>query len=90
MKPVKTHTFNGRRYKIVVKPPLDGLCSQYKNERELIIMESLRTKNGLITALHEGLHAENWAAKEEVVDRVSKELGTFLWRLGFRWAPDKL
>jgi hypothetical protein len=88
MKPVLTHTFNGRKYKITIRPPLDGMCSQYNNERELIIMESLRTKNGLITAIHESLHAENWIAKEDTVDRVSREIGTFLWRIGYRWRPE--
>ena len=89
MKPVKTHTFNGRKYKIIVSPPLDGQCTTYKSERELWIMESLKTRNGLITAIHESLHAENWAAKEETVVRVSSEIGDFLWRLGYRWMPDE-
>jgi hypothetical protein len=48
-------------------------------------MESLKTKNGLVTAIHEALHAENWSKDEDTVDRVSKEIGTFLWRLGYRW-----
>ena len=82
---VRTHKFNGRRYKIYVHPPVDGQCTTYKVERELWIMAHPRTKNGLVTALHESLHAENWAASEEVVDRVSREIGDFLWRLGYRW-----
>ena len=89
MKPVKTHTFNGRNYKIIVSPPLDGQCTIYKPERELWIMESLKTRNGLITAIHESLHAERWSEKEETIERVSKEIGNFLWRLGYRWSPDE-
>ena len=89
MRPVRTHTFNGRKYLVVVKPPLDGMCSTYNPERELVIMESLRVKNGLITAVHEAMHALNWKASEDKVDKDSKELGTFLWRLGYRWAPPK-
>ena len=66
------------------------MCSTYNPERELVIMESLRKKNGLITAIHEAMHALNWKASEEKVDKDSKELGTFLWRLGFRWVPETL
>ena len=88
MRPVRTHTFNGRKYKIIVSPPIDGLCTTYKPERELWIMESLRTKNGLVTALHESLHAEKWTADEDTVKRVSNEIGDFLWRMGYRWKPE--
>lgn len=85
MQPVKTHTFNGRRYKIDVDK-LDGYVDQYTlhNDRTLHIFADLETKKGLITVIHEALHAENWAATEEVVDRVSREIGSFAWRLGYR------
>ena len=89
-KTVRTHTFNGRVYKIIVYPPIDGQCTQYKPEHELWIMAPLKTKNGLITAIHEALHAENWTAKEETVDRGSKEIGAFWWRLGYRWKGKSL
>ena len=85
MGPVKTHKFNSRIYKIDIDV-LDGLVDQYTlhNDRTLRILTSLKTKKGLITVIHEALHAENWAATEEVVDRVSREIGSFLWRLGYR------
>jgi len=85
MRPVKTHIFNGRRYYIDIDK-IDGWCDQYKleNKRMLHIITDLETKNGLITTIHEALHAENWAETEEVVDRVSREIGNFLWRLGYR------
>jgi len=81
---IKTHVFNGRKYKITVSDSIDGLCDTYKKERELCIYVPLNSKNGLITAIHEALHAESWNTKEKMVDRVSKEIGTFLWRLGYR------
>lgn len=82
---VRSHRFNGRLYKIDIRE-IDGFCDQYKEDgsREMFIGVDLNTKNGLITAIHESLHAENWAETEEVVDRVSTEVGTFLWRLGYR------
>ena len=86
-KPVRTHTFNGKKHKIYIRP-VDGLClNSEKGERdyELYIFYSLREKNGLITALHEALHASDFNMQEEKVERISREIGTFLWRLGYRW-----
>ena len=83
---VKTHTFNGRRYKIDIDK-IDGYCEQYvinENSRSLVILADLKTRKGLITAIHEALHASDWRQSEEAVDRVSKEIGSFLWRLGYR------
>ena len=81
---MKSHKFNGRKYKIYVGAK-DGFCDSPKNkELELHLFANLRTKTGLITAVHEALHAENENWSEEYVDRVSKEIGSFLWRLGYR------
>jgi hypothetical protein len=64
---------------------LDGWCDQYKlDDRILASMAPPKARNELITIIHESLHASNWAATEEVVDRVSKEVGGLLWRLGYR------
>ncbi len=84
MKKVHTHTFNGRSYKIDFGD-FEGLCDMYKcNERYIRVLPDLNTRKGLITAIHETLHAESWTASEDVVDRVSNEIGSFLWRLGWR------
>jgi hypothetical protein len=93
MKPVKTHTFNGKRHHIYVDEPPLGICFnsvEGKSNNEIYIMTSLKDKWGLITAIHESLHAEKWSAHEETVDRTSKEIGNFLWRLGYRWKPEEL
>lgn len=82
---VKTHTFNGRRYKVSIDDaPLEGLCDQYTKERELIICSDLNTQNGIVTVIHEALHACCWTASEDAVDRTSCDIGRFLWRLGYR------
>jgi len=82
---VRTHRFNGRLYKIDIGE-IDGFCDQYKEDgsREIFIGVDLNTKNGLITAIHEALHASRWSETENVVDRVSTDIGGFLWRLGYR------
>lgn len=85
MKPVRTHTFNGTKYDIDLCGPIDGVCDGPVGERPSIrITTEPETRNELISLIHEGLHAEGWAVTESVVDRVSSEIGTFLWRLGFR------
>jgi hypothetical protein len=87
-KPVRTHTFNGVRYRIIVKS-LDGMCvnsSKGEDDHELYIFD-IRDKDGLITAIHEAMHASDFNMSEKKVDRMSKEIGRFLWRLGFRWSP---
>jgi len=88
MKPVKTHTFHRRKYFIYFRLPVDGMTDTYAlgshNSREMNIFVDIATKNGLVTLIHESLHAENWAKSEAVVDRVSTEIGDFLWRLGYR------
>ena len=87
---VKTATFNGRKYKIDIEPDgLDGNCDQYAcNERYFSIYTDLNKQTGLITAIHEGLHACKWDASESSVDTASKDIGRFLWRLGYRIKED--
>jgi hypothetical protein len=81
---MRTHSFNGQRFEIFTAP-LDGLCDIPKDRNlELHIFADLKTRNGLITVIHEALHAENENWTEAYVDRVSKDIGRFLWRLGFR------
>jgi hypothetical protein len=86
---VKSHTFKGRRYRINIEELPDGDCSQYKPEMELNIYADMSTRNGLITAIHEALHACFWKASEESVDQASRDIGRFLWGLGYRIEKQK-
>jgi len=81
---LKSHSFNGRKYIITVEEAPDGSCNQYNPERELAVHANMGTRNGLITAIHEGLHACSWPASEESVLQTSHDIGRFLWRLGYR------
>jgi hypothetical protein len=81
----KTVTLGGRRYKLYVCGPIDGLCDAPKvKEREIFILAEPFTRAELITIVHEALHAENWSVSDNTVDRVSTEIGKLLWRLGYR------
>lgn len=85
MQKVKTHKFNGRRYDVVIGP-LDGWADTGESQKDftLVLNADLTTRKGLITAVHESLHSSNWALGEETVERMANEIGTFLWRLGYR------
>jgi len=90
---IKTATFNGRKYRIEISKPLDGSVDAYTmsdNQRYIYItVDDLNTRNGLTTLIHEFLHAENWVESEDVVDRISTEIGRALWRMGWRLPVNK-
>jgi len=82
---VRTHRFNGVKYKLKFLESIDGMCDNPLEKQPTIsILASIDTRNGLETILHEGLHAEKWNISEEKVDRTAKEIADLLWRLGFR------
>jgi len=82
---VRSHTFNGVKYDIDICNRLDGTCDSPRGGRpSLRVSVPLNTQKGLITLLHECLHAEGWAKSEDVIERVSREAGTLAWRLGYR------
>ena len=83
---VKTHRFNGVKYKIEASGEIDGITYTGKDDKAypLIVACNPKTKKGLITTIHEAMHATSWHSREEVIDRASTEIGTLLWRLGWR------
>jgi hypothetical protein len=86
MSTVHTATFNGVRYTIDTDP-IDGCCSPPKpGDRDPIlrVCRPLNTMKGIETACHEALHACNFDKKEETVARTARDVGRFLWRLGYR------
>lgn len=85
MRQVRTHRFNGIQYDIDLCGSLKGCCDQPKGGNpSLRIMIDLKTQDGLITTIHEAMHASSYDKYEATVDRSSKEIGCFLWRLGYR------
>jgi hypothetical protein len=82
MKEIKTHTFCGKVYHIILDD-LDGNCDT-DNYYWVIIERDLKKKIGLETAIHEALHACSWSTSEEKVTEVAKDIARFLWRLNYR------
>lgn len=84
-KEVKTHIFNGVRYRIIKIERLDGIADTGPEPpRQLFNCAKKNTQNELITWIHEAMHACEWNKTEKVVDRTSKDIGRLLWRLGYR------
>ncbi len=83
MKKVRTHSFNGISYEIILDK-LDGFADTHKLKRTLVISRDINELVGLETAIHEALHACNWHSREELVETTAKDIARFLWRLGFR------
>lgn len=95
MRKVKTHRFNGVRYYIGVDEPYIAWCDKPKSPDKkeypairlpdgLPFDNDKRAKQGLVSLIHECLHAENWDDSEKKVDRVAVDIGNLLWRLGYR------
>jgi hypothetical protein len=90
---VRTHRFNGVKYRIDVEPFL-AMCEEPHPKPDeppairlplgLPYEEDVGAKEGLQFLLHECFHAENWRTHEPTVDRISIEVGDLLWRLGYR------
>lgn len=80
---VRTHKFNGVRYEILIDE-FNGWTDTDDTAQTLVVNRKPNSKKGLITIIHESLHAGNWEMDEETVDRNAKEIGSLLWRLGYR------
>ncbi len=92
---VETHRFNGTKYRIEVDDPFLGLCDKPEGPKKdrypaLRLSKGLPHGNekgartGLITLMHEMIHASNWNLSEEIVDRMAVDMGGLLWRLRYR------
>jgi len=95
MRKVHTHRLNGQKYHIGVDGPFLGICdkpgipgpkdySAIRLSRGLPYGNEKGARDGLITLIHECLHAENWDKCDRIIDRTACDIGRLLWRLGFR------
>jgi len=97
MKPVKTHTFNGKKYEIAQCTEIDGICDEEGKVLSILRGNSIRA---LGSALEEGLHAlgipDRYLHKSESNVPIGKslskvdDLARFLWRLGYRLKDGKV
>lgn len=89
-KPVKSHVFRGKRYRVLHLPPSKikdalGKCSPpYKTGKTLKFDNTLKDLLQLEIYIHEALHAEYWDLDEEAIADAAYDLAKFLWKLGYR------
>ncbi len=89
-RPVKSHIFRGRRYRIKHVPPSKikdeyGWCDGPERKCKTIAIDnSLEELQQLDTYIHEAFHASNWDIDEAAVEQTATDIAKFLWRLGYR------
>lgn len=83
LREVKSHKLNGRKYEILIGE-FDGFVDGPKNNRTMVINCDLNTQKGLRVLIHEAIHASMPTMHEDTVDRLSREVGSLAWRLGYR------
>jgi len=90
MKPVKTATFRGTKYEIELDGPIDGRCEGTHDTKnpKLSIYVDLDSKVGLITVIHEALHACCFAKTEKIVTETAEDIARFLRRLGYKYGSN--
>lgn len=80
------HKFNGVSYNVDLEPFAAACDKPERNDRpEMHFPDGVKnTKTSLILVVHESLHASNWGLPEETVSRMGKEIGSLLWKMGYR------
>ncbi len=82
---IKSHTFRGKKFDVTFVDEVDGMCVRRENRRgEVLLWSGRPPKVFMEAAIHEALHAMNWAIPEAVIDERARELARWLWRLGYR------
>ena len=86
MRPVKTHSFSGRIYRVEsqkgLRPPVLARC--FHDERIVKIPVDGDTLDELDWIIHESLHACCPYLEEDAVDKAATSVARLLWRLGWR------
>ncbi len=84
MKPVKTHTFMGKKYDVYVGP-LRGLTDFGESDPSIWIRTSQISERMILnTVIHECLHACKYDKDEKFVNKAATDISRLLWRLGYR------
>jgi hypothetical protein len=79
----KTAGFSSGVFDVDIDTGIQGSVD-YHDAGTIFLNSALSPQKFLIIAIHEALHAENPHWSEETVDIASKNVGRFLWRLGYR------
>ena len=84
------HTFGGKKYKVIFEYPskmgdADGKCDDPTSKGKTIkISMGLDPERELEVLIHETLHIFDWRCDEEYIERMGKDISSFLYKLGYR------
>ena len=85
MRPIRSHRFRGRRWRIEfakVRGQL-GSCEGPRDADKTIYLDPRLKGNELVeTAVHESIHALMWELDEQVFTEMAHDITRFLHRLG--------
>ena len=84
------HKFNGIVYDIDPVEAEAYCVSPNGGVPQILFAGGIKsTKASLITQVHEALHACKWGMPEDDVDRAASDIGSFLWKIGWRLEGSK-
>lgn len=85
LRPPKSHTFRGRRYRIEIGDAgrdADGYCEPPTAPEKMIVVQNRRSvKRYMETCIHEALHACLWDLSENAVAETAEDITTFTIRM---------
>ena len=81
---MKTHTFRGKRYRILTPHTKNWYGEEDAVSRTIKIARNQDEPRLLETQIHEGLHACLPDLDEAAVDATARDVARFLWRDGWR------
>lgn len=87
LRKIKSHIFNGGRYKITVRALRGdyGYCSNPKIKNKIIKISPHQDDRQLLaTLIDESIHACFFDLDNYAVDEASDAIANFLWRVGYR------
>jgi hypothetical protein len=80
------HIFNGVPHKVVNDSEMIGV-SLRGVANSIVLWQDPRKEQALQVAVHEALHAEFKDLPEAVVEIAGRDIGGYLWKLGYRMRP---
>lgn len=88
---IKTHSFLGNRYEIELVSDGRKLRGAFgdcddplTHKKKIRIYDKLTGKQALVIDIHEATHACMWWLDESIVEKFAEDLGSYLYRRGYR------
>lgn len=90
---IKSVTICGNKYKFVVKRlrAARGLTDHPKTKNKTVYIDSReKGKQLLATLIDEFIHCAMWEIRNDIVDQISDDIASALWRCGLRFKEEQV